>query len=90
MAIVESQIVGTVLGGFDGRRGYIYHLAVHNDYQLKNIGEQLMLKCFSAFKELGIEKCHMMVFKNNFGAIAFYEKIGCKLRNDVVVMTKHL
>jgi len=90
VAISNGQLIGTVLGGFDGRRGYIYHLAVHENFRRKNTGKELMERCFQSFKQLNVSKCHMMVLKDNTEAMEFYSKIGCELRTDLVVYSKTL
>ena len=90
VAISGARIIGTVLGGFDGRRGYIYHLAVHENYRTQNIGKELMERCFQSFREVSVTKCHMMVLKDNTEAQAFYSKIGCELRNEILVFSKTL
>ena len=90
VATSGNQLVGTVLGGFDGRRGYIYHLAVHEDFRRKNTGKELMERCFQSFREINVTKCHMMVLKDNIGAQEFYAKIGCELRTEILVFSKTL
>lgn len=90
VAMSDAQLIGTVLGGFDGRRGYIYHLAVHEDFRKKNIGKELMDRCFQSFKEINVSKCHMMVLKDNTEAQAFYKKIGCEPRTEILVFSKTL
>jgi len=90
IAVSDDQLVGTVLGGFDGRRGYIYHLAVHEDYRKQKIGKELMERCFQSFKEIHVTKCHMMVLRDNTEAQEFYAKIGCELRNEILVFSRTL
>ena len=90
IATSEDQLVGTVLGGYDGRRGYIYHLAVHEDFRRKDTGRELMEKCFQSFREIHVTKCHMMVLKDNTGAQDFYSKIGCEPRDEILVFSKTL
>lgn len=90
VALSGGQLIGTVLGGFDGRRGYIYHLGVHEDFRKHNIGKELMERCFQSFKEIRVSKCHMMVLSDNTGAQEFYAKIGCELRTEILVYSKTL
>jgi len=90
VATSGDKLIGTVLGGFDGRRGYIYHLAVHENYRQKNIGKELMERCFQSFKEINVSKCHMMVLSDNTEAQEFYAKIGCELRTEILVYSKTL
>jgi N-acetylglutamate synthase len=86
----SSKIIGTILGGNDGRRGYIYHLAVHKDYQRKGIGKLLSEKCLWALKAQGLHKCHIFVIRDNLEGLKFWQRIGWLLRRDILVMSKNL
>jgi len=81
------QIAGTVLGGFDGRRGYIYHLAVHPERQGRGWGRLLAEKVCRELKSLGAKKIHLFVLNENTNAIKFYEHNGWNKREDIQVMT---
>src|SRR5687767_5745813 len=59
VAHADGQIVGTVLGGFDGRRGYIYHLVVESEQRGRNIGSLLIDKIKSSMKKKGVDKIHI-------------------------------
>jgi putative acetyltransferase len=48
VAIYQNEIIGAVLCGHDGRRGYLHHLAVHPDYRKQGIGRSLVAKCVAA------------------------------------------
>lgn len=78
-------IVSTVLGGFDGRRGYIYHLAVHPDYQRRGWGSKMLQEVIMRLEELKAEKIHLFVFEDNQGAKAFYERQAWIRRHDIQV-----
>lgn len=86
--IEDQRLVGTVLGGSDGRRGYLYHLAVHTDYQKQGIGAKLMETCLNALRESGIEKCHIFVYADNLEGQKFWEKQDWQKRDDILVMSK--
>ena len=83
-----STVIGAVLSGHDGRRGYIHHLAVHPDYRRQGIGQQLIDHCFAALLAIGIQKCHLFIFKENQSGIAFWEGTGWSYREDIAVMSK--
>lgn len=89
-ALNNGNLIGTVLGGSDGRRGYIYHLAIHQSEQNKGIGKKLVDLCLNEFKKSGIQKCHIFVINDNAEGIAFWEKIGWQLRDDILVMSKEI
>ena len=84
---IDEDIVGTVLGGFDGRRGYIYHLAVHPDYQGKGYGKVLLNQVITELKFLGALKIHLFVFNDNQPATEFYRHLGWELRRDIQVFS---
>mgnify|MGYP001003524819 CR=1 FL=1 len=85
-----DSLAGTILGGSDGRRGYIYHLAVREDLQKRGIGNGLLTRCLDAFRAAGIQKCHLLVYHDNLAGIAFWEHASWKLREDVLIMSKDL
>jgi len=82
-----EKLVGAVLCGNDGRRGYLYHLAVAMDYQHLGIGKILTEKVLSALKEQGIQKCHIFVIAENLEGMRFWQKMGWKKRDDIIVMS---
>jgi len=84
---IDEGIVATVLGGFDGRRGYIYHLAVHPDYQGKGYGKVLLNQVINELKSLGALKIHLFVFNDNQSATGFYHHQGWELRQDIQVFS---
>ena len=90
VAVDGSKIIGAVLGGSDGRRGYLYHLAVDKTYQKKGVGRQLIESCLAALKSQGLKKCHIFVISSNLEGLRFWEKSGWLVLNDIIVMSKDL
>jgi L-amino acid N-acyltransferase YncA len=90
VASAEGRIIGTVLAGQDGRRGYIYHLAVHPEWRHQGLGRTLVGRCLKALKEAGIQKCHLFVFNDNSSGLTFWKSVGWEQRVDLVVMSKTL
>lgn len=88
-ACENDEVVGSVMAGSDGRRGYVYHLAVRADHQLKGIGATLMRMVEDALFKTGLEKVHLFIFTDN-PAVAFYERSGWHVRNDITVMSRVL
>ena len=87
VALKDGNIIGTILGGSDGRRGYIYHLAVQQSEQNKGVGNKLVDLCMNEFRKSGIQKCHIFVINDNAEGIAFWEKADWQLRDDILVMS---
>ncbi len=86
----EGKISGTVLGGWDGRRGYVYHLAVDEELQEMGIGTALMDEVERRFRALGARRIHLMIYRDNT-AWAFYEKRGWFFRDkEISLMSKDL
>jgi ribosomal protein S18 acetylase RimI-like enzyme len=69
-------IIGSVIGGYDGRRGMIYHLAVHADFRKHGIATQLMDEVEFRLRAKGCLKCYLLVLNDNDEAAHFYEKRG--------------
>jgi putative acetyltransferase len=90
IAEVNGEIVGAVLCGHDGRRGYVHHLAVRKDFQNQGLGRQLVEKCLSVLQKIGIKKCHLFIFNNNIGGIDFWKSIGWTQRSDISIVSKNI
>jgi len=84
----NGKIVGAVLAGHDGRRGYLYHLAVDAGWRRQGIARLLVEKCLDALKASGIQKTHLFIFTNNTNGVAFWKSIGWTYRNDINVISK--
>jgi ribosomal protein S18 acetylase RimI-like enzyme len=80
---IEDRLVGVILCGHDGRRGYIYHAAVALEFQRQGIGRQLVDRAIRALEEEGIHKAALLVFSSNEKGNQFWESMGWVLRNDV-------
>ena len=76
VAEMAGQIIGTVIGGYDGRRGLIYHLAVSRDLRGRGIGSQLMAVVENRLRTKGCLKCYLIAFEDNIDAMQFYEHRG--------------
>jgi len=72
----ERRAVGTVMGGYDGHRGWTYSLAVHPDCRECQVGTALMKWVEAEIIELGCMKINLQVMEGNAGAESFYQKLG--------------
>ncbi len=85
----HGKIVGTVIGGYDGRRGMIYHLAVEESYRHRGIGKQLMAEVEQRLKAKGCQRSYLLVKHDAADTIEFYRSIGWETW-DVTIMGKTL
>ena len=83
-------IIGGILAGHDGRRGYIYHAIVHPNFQRKGIGKLLADSACEALQAEGITKAGMLVFASNEQGNAFWESQGWQTRPDLTYRNKTL
>ena len=81
-------IVGAVLCGYDGRRGYLHHLAVEKSCRQQGIGSRLVAACLRSLKKAGIPKCNIFVFSDNKSGQTFWSGNGWKRRRDLLVMQR--
>lgn len=80
----EGKVAGVIMAGNDGRRGYIYHTAVHPDHRKQGIGSALVKTVLEALNKLGISKVALVVFERNKAGNSFWEKQGFTIRNDLI------
>ena len=95
VATEGNKVVGVIIAGHDGRRGYIYHTAVAKQYKRQGIGRKLAESALKALSEEGITKVGLFVFNRNEGAKRFWGKMGFAARtpeegDDIVYYDKAL
>jgi len=83
VAICDDSIVGCIMSGHDGRRGYLQHLVVEPQYRRQGIGEKLVKACLDALAKEGILKTHLFVFKDNDSGNSFWSDKGWILRDEI-------
>lgn len=88
VAEIENKVVGVIIVGNDGRRGYIYHTAVNPQYRNQGIGFQLVDAAMQALKQCGINKVALVVFNRNENGNAFWQKLGFTVREDLIYRNK--
>ncbi len=89
VATLNDEIIGSIMVGYDGRRGWINCLAVRSDYRKRGYGKDLVDFGIGRLKELGCPKVNLQVRKSNLGVIAFYKKLGFK-EDEVISLGKRL
>ena len=75
----DGRIIGTVFGGFDGRRGIAYHLAVRPSERRKGVGRSLMVELENRLRSKGCRKYYLLVTRDNEAALAFYDSFGAEV-----------
>jgi ribosomal protein S18 acetylase RimI-like enzyme len=83
----DSHIISVVMGSYDGRRGWINHLAVDPDYQGRKIGQKMIEELEKRFKHEGCDKVNLLIELSNGEVEHFYEKQGYQ-RDDLIFMEK--
>jgi len=86
----NGRVIGTIIGGYDGRRGLIYHLAVHKDFRQKGLGSRLLAEVEARLRAKGCLKCYLMVTPDNPEAEHFYQKRGWHFMDYVRPFGKEL
>ena len=80
----EDAVVGTVMAGNDGRRGYLYHVAVGAPYRHRGVGTDLVRRALRELRRAGIQKSALVVCGDNPEGNGFWEHIGFTTRDDLV------
>ena len=89
VACIDDALIGTVMAGFDGVRGWVHRLAVHPDHRRRGVGEELMRVAEVGLADIGCPKLNLQVRTRNAEVIAFYERLGYAT-DAVVSFGKHL
>ncbi|UCC20651.1 MAG: GNAT family N-acetyltransferase [Promethearchaeota archaeon] len=84
---IDNKVISVVMGGFDGRRGYVHHLAVDPDYQKKGYGKILMDELMKKLLEMKVHKVHLFIEKYNKDVVEFYKYLGWEIREDLIMMS---
>ena len=90
VADADNNIVGVIIVGNDGRRGYIYHTAVNPQYRKQGIAKSLVDTAMTALQKIGINKAALVVFDRNEIGNDFWEKMGFTIRDDLIYRNKVL
>lgn len=83
VAVEDSNIVGAILCGHDGRRGCMYHVCVDAKYRMRGIGKSMVVFAMEALKKEKINKVSLIAFTKNDIGNAFWNEIGWTKRFDL-------
>jgi ribosomal protein S18 acetylase RimI-like enzyme len=89
VAETEDKLIGTVIGGYDGRRGLVYHLAVEKAYRKRGIGKMLMAEVEKRMAAKGCLRAYLLVVRGNEDVVEFYRDLGWETM-DLTIMAKSL
>jgi len=90
LARLEGEVVGCVMGGWDGRRGWVYHLAVKPSYQRQGIATALLSEVEKRLVEKGAKKINAQIYQSNTSSLRFFKARGYETHTDLVMVGKHL
>ncbi len=83
VAVADSAVVGTIMAGYDGHRGWIYSVAVAPSRRNQGIGSRLVSHAERALTSLGCVKINLMILEGNEGVVGFYSKLGYSVEKRV-------
>lgn len=83
VGLVNDNVVATVMGGYDGHRGWVYYLAVNPICQRNGYGKQMMKVIEEKLHAIGCHKINLQIREDNVGVVKFYESIGYEVEERV-------
>jgi ribosomal protein S18 acetylase RimI-like enzyme len=83
VAIVDGELVGTAMGGYDGHRGWLYYVAIHPAYRRRGIGTALVRRVESGLAEMNCPKVNLQVRATNTAVVDFYRTLGYAVEERV-------
>ena len=86
----NRKIVGVIMSGHDGRRGFIHHTTVMKEYRRQGIGKKLVDSALVALEAEGIHKVALVAFEKNVLGNIFWEKAGFTIRDDLIYRNKNI
>ena len=90
VAEVEGQVIGSIIGTFDGWRGNIYRLAVHPDYRRQGVARALVVEVEKRLTRQGARRITALVEKDHPGAMTFWEAAGYRVDERIVRRVRNL
>lgn len=83
VAQCDGQIIGAVMGAWDGRRGWVHHLAVHPHWQRRGVGSALVSELERRLQSKGCLKLNLLVYHDNRQVVEFYQKLGYRVEPTI-------
>ena len=82
----DDRIIGAVLCGHDGRRGYLHHLAVAKRHRQRGLGRQLVNACLAKLRKAGVHKCTIFLFASNVSGRKFWQHNGWSIATKIELL----
>ena len=89
LAVKDNQLIATVMGGYDGHRGWVNYLAVHPNFQRNGVATALVQQLEKRLIALGCPKLQLLIRKDNIDVQSFYEQLGYN-EIEVICLGKRL
>jgi ribosomal protein S18 acetylase RimI-like enzyme len=90
VAEADGRLVGAVLCGHDGRRGFLYHLAVDREFRGQGLGRKLAESCLDRLRALGLTRCHIVAYQTNAEGRRFWQHLGFRERPELLICSRDL
>ena len=90
LAREDHELIGSVLGGWDGRRGWIYHLAVKNSHRREGVAKALVRELESRLSRKGAKRINAQIYRSNVVSLRFFQALGYEERSELVMIGKAL
>ncbi len=83
VAVEHGEVLGSIMAGYDGHRGWLYSVAVRQDAKRRGIGTALVETAQAALRALGCPKINLQVRSTNAAVIAFYKGLGFSVEDHI-------
>ncbi|MFC3769953.1 GNAT family N-acetyltransferase [Paenibacillus sp. GCM10012303] len=90
VCVEGRRVVGTALCGHDGRRGFLYHVAVSEPYRGKGIAGRMVEHCLEGLRLAGVTKCHLFTVENNEIGNRYWSGTGWRRRDGILLYSRDL
>lgn len=90
VAEADGRLVGAALCGHDGRRGFLYHLAVDREFRGQGLGRQMVEFCLDRLRTLGLTRCHLVAYQHDAEGRRFWQHLGFLERGELLICSRDL
>lgn len=90
VCVAGERVVGTALCGHDGRRGFLYHVAVSQSYRGKGIAGRMVERCLEELRLAGLTKCHLFTVESNEIGNRYWSATGWQRRDGILLYSRDL